>query len=368
MHSLITSRFNKKILHWFYKIICACLILALFYTYWSYKKSQNISIHLKGMQYLKINKTFKNLKVGGLSGLFFDKDSGQFLALSDAKKNHRFYKLQLAKHPYKMHIKEQVLLRSPQHKVLKQNLDPEALVMHKSHIFIASEGQQIFKIHEATQIFSFNKQAVLKQAWPVPKVFWKKHRKRQDHNFGQQENKGFESLSLDSKSLELWTATENPLKQDLIFNNQSLLRLSAFSVKTKKMLVQYPYILQSPNFGLVALEFLRHKEFISLERAYDKNKKLKPNAISLFYVDCRQASPIQTNVQKKRTACFKKQIWNSAQETRLKAENLEGMALGPKLANNKQLLVLVSDNNFNNVTEKTQFLFFEIFIPKKSWF
>ena len=45
-------------------------------------------------------------------------------------------------------------------------------------------------------------------------------------------------------------------------------------------------------------------------------------------------------------------------------DNFEGMALGPKLPNGNDTLIVVSDNNFNP-SQRTAFLFFEIVKNKK---
>ena len=323
------------------------------------QKSENPSITFKTEQVFEKNKTFKGLKVGGLSGLVFDKSSGNFYALSDDKKNSRFYELTLKTHPeYKFEIKNQFLLKSPGH-----NLDPEALVLYKDNtIFIASEGQQTLKVHEPPQIFTFDKKGVLKKAWPVPPVFWKKVQNKQATDFGSQENKGFESLSLDERSDTLWTATEKPLKQDLISKDNFLLRLSAFDIKKKEMLIQYPYPLKNKATGLTALHFLKPKTFISLERAYKKEKKKGVNKVYLFLTDCRQASNIQSimKLQKKIQSCSKELLFDFSKSLSVKVDNLEALALGPILPSKKQLMVFISDNNFNEDTQKTQFLFFEL--------
>ena len=327
-------------------------------------KQPEISIEFKGEQIFKKGKSFEGLRVGGLSELFFDESSGYFFALSDDKKNHRFYKLLLKTNPHhKLEIKEQIFLKNLGHKRLKRNMDPEALVLYgKDKIFIASEGQQIYKVHEPTQIFTFDRRGVFKEAWPVPAVFWREGQPKQPPFFGQQENKGFESLTLDKKSNTLWTATEKPLKQDLIFKQKSFVRLSSFDIKSKKMMAQYPYTLKNKDSGLVALKLLKPNVFISLERAYKKQKNNGINEVNIFFTDCRQASNIQSHIQLQKgfKACSKSVLWDSSKNSSVKVDNLEALALGPILPSQKQLLVLASDNNFNEEKQKTQFLFFDL--------
>lgn len=334
------------------------------------KNPENISVTLKAEQIFEKNKTFQNVKVGGLSELFFEPISKNLFALSDAKTQHRFYKMALTTNPCcHIQIKEQIFLKSPKHKTLKRNMDPEALIGNGSNqLFIASEGQQIFDIHEPTQIFTFNKYGVLQAAWPVPPVFWKDEPQgHQAENFGQQENKGFESLTADNQFKTLWTATEKPLKQDLMFSKKAFVRLSAFDISTKRMSAQYGYALHNAqDGGLTALEWLKPKVFISLERVYQKKNNKGINHAYLFLVNCQKADNISKWIQLKKgfKACHKWMLWNSSKSSSIKVDNLEGLALIPKIflkeKNQNSLLVLVSDNNFNEAKQKTQFLFFEL--------
>ena len=335
----------------FLTVFSSCVLL---------KQRPGLSVSLKAEQTFEKDENFESLRIGGLSALAYDDKEGVFFALSDDKKDHRFYKLTLSKTlPYRMEVKEQIFLKEPGHKKLKRNMDPEALALYGAEtMFIASEGQQIYKEHEPTQIFTFDRQGVLKEAWPVPPVFWQTD--KHSPAFGQQENKGFESLALDKKSNLLWTATEQALKQDLIFKDKFFTRLSAFDIKSKKMLLQYPYLLRQKNSGLTALKLLDTKVFISLERAYKKQKRV--NEVYLFFTDCRKASDIKSQMRLKRgfKACQKYPLWSSSDNPSLKVDNLEALALGPILPSKKQLIVLASDNNFNEERQKNQFLFFEL--------
>ena len=322
--------------------------------------------------------TFQGRAVGGLSALTFDEGTGEFLALSDAKTHHRFYRLQLncrtvkadpllkpqpekerpgkmslfrfwrksppsqgknpsnpffedepcgqnPAPPFRFIFKEQALLREKGLKRLKRNMDPEGMGLQGEALFIASEGQQIFRPSDPPQIFVFSNKGVLRKAWPVPSVFWnEKHLS----SFGARENKGFESLTLTDK--HLWTATEKPLKQDsLLFPSEGktafseksdrsapqtgyktrkkrrerkshprrrkeglanfslLLRLSGFDLKTGTLLHQYPYFLE-PGAGLSEMIAVTDGFFLTLERAY--NKQTRHTRVRLFTADCRKAS------------------------------------------------------------------------------
>ena len=365
-HELQKNKFSSKA---FYLLLFLSFLSSCF----SLKK-QKLSLKFQGEQVFEKNKNFKGLKVGGLSGLVFDKAEGYFYALSDDKKNHRFYKMALSFNPhYRLKIKGQVFLKNRGYSRLTRNMDPEALAFYGADkIFIASEGQQIYEKQDPTQIFTFDRQANLQEAWPVPSVFWKTGIQKQTPSFGQQENKGFESLALDKSAGLLWTATEKPLKQDRALQQQSFVRISSFDIETKKMTAQYGYPLEKDG-GLTALQFLGPKLFISLERVYKKRDNKGENFAYIFLTNCQKADNIQSQIQLKKefSSCSKKELWDSSKNPSVKVDNLEGLALGPSLPlksqnlalagqPQKQLLVLVSDNNFNESKQKTQFLFFEL--------
>jgi hypothetical protein len=58
-------------------------------------------------------------------------------------------------------------------------------------------------------------------------------------------------------------------------------------------------------------------------------------------------------------ANIKKKLVLNLDDLKIKLDNIEGMAIGPKLPDGSQSLLLVSDNNFNRL-EITQFLWFRL--------
>ena len=347
---------------------------------------------------------FQGQPVGGLSALVFDKSTGEFLALSDDKRNHRFYKFQISHTPgtwkkkgktpsarpsnqdrnerptFQLILREQVFLREKGSSGLNRNMDPEGMDLKGPNLFITSEGQQIFNPPEPPRVFVFSKTGVLKRAWPTMPVFWNEE---QLSSFGARENKGFEALTLTEKYL--WTATEKALRQD----PDRLLRLSGFDLKKGKLLHQYPYFLE-PQTGLSEMIALTDKTFLTLERAY--NKQTGENQVRLFKTQCGKATNLMAILFLKKTLkasgdsatgpakkigrknsrrftpCQKNLLFDFAKlPAGITADNLEGMALGPKMAAEGRLLVFTSDNNFSN-SQKTQFLFFRLNISHKSVF
>lgn len=292
------------------------------------------------------------VEVGGLSAIAFDKKTNSFFTLSDDKKNHRFYKFKLTKQNkqnkqnfYKFKIQNYTLLKNPHN-----SMDPEGLSLYKDSLFVSSEGRQqpLFRF-EPPQIFQFSIKGLYQSSWKTPSIFWNLKKIK---SIGAQENKGFESLTLDSKKGVLWTATEEPLRQDLKVSNKKI-RLSGFNVKTGNLILQLPYYLDNSEAGLVEMIWLKEKIFLTLERSYNKYKKA--HFVQLFFTNCNQLT--------KKNACSKKQLLDFKRDIRsVKIDNVEGMTLGPHLSSGKRLLVFVSDNNFRS-SQKNQVLFFSIDIP-----
>jgi len=319
------------------------------------------SIEFKKEQVLDKGLRWKGLLLGGLSGLAYDPASNYFYALSDSKKNPRLYRLSLKKQPdYHFEILDSILLKEPDKTPLKRNMDPEELVFYnKDKVFISSEGQQVYKEHESTQIFTFRlPEFSLEVVWPVPPVFWPPGQKKQTGKIGQQSNKGFEALALDKVSNRLWAGIERPLFQDLKIKQPELIRLSEFDIKSRRLTSQFLYPVEK-DMGLTAMFFLSTKEFLTLERIFDGLFF----TVKLFLTDCGEAEDIKDQIILEKASyklCSKEMLWSST-ELDFLVDNLEGISLVPIENSQKKLLILVSDNNFLGV-QKNQFLFFELVV------
>ena len=316
-------------------------------------------------QIIEGTKEFQGLNVGGISGASFDNSSRRFFFLSDDKKNHRFYELRLKnKKPYKLEIMNQVFLRENQANRLQRNMDPEAILFHlkENKFFVAAEGQQIFSPPEPPQIYEFSKAGVLKQAWPVHPGFWSR---KKGVFFGPKENKGFESLALDLQNQILWTATEEPLRQDQLLHSNQWIRISGFSLKTQELLIQHGYETKNSSTGLVEMLLLKPLIFLTLEREYKPftaGKKNGVNKIQLFLTDCTNSSNLykETYLPKKFKPCQKTLLFDFDNLPKnIKPDNLEAMTFGPWISSRHKLLVFASDNNFNPLKQKNQILFFK---------
>ena len=348
-------------------------------------------------QIIKGQKTFQGFLVGGLSGAAYDSQSRRFFFISDDKKNHRFYELSIkSQKPYRLEITKQTFLKERGENRLARRMDPEAILFYPSRkeLFIASEGQQIYSPPEPPQIYRFSFSGVLQKVWPVPLVFWNREK---GSFFGTRENKGFESLALDLENQILWTATEEPLKQDTLSFKNQWIRVSGFSLKTRELIFQHGYKTKNPHTGLVEMLLLKPFVFLTLEREYKKFFKRKGNKdqgdieeaphfvvtedekrsfsikinsketkgvnkVQLFLTDCRKSSNLYKKIRLPLSfnPCRKILLFDFDDlPQHIKVDNLEAMTFGPQISPTQKLLVFISDNNFNPREQKNQILFFK---------
>ena len=137
------------------------------------------------------------------------------------------------------------------------------------------------------------------------------------------------------------------------------------------------------EIGLTDFLALGDKKFLIIERAYLKNMSHIDNTISnkkkadayyvqLILADCFSASDISHygSLNKKSFISCKRthtiDLQSLLESAHIQVDNIEGIAIGPKVSKNTWLVVLVSDNNFNPA-QKTQFLFFH-YTPGRSSF
>ena len=109
---------------------------------------------------------------------------------------------------------------------------------------------------------------------------------------------------------------------------------------------------------LVALDNQGH--FLSLERSFTG----LGFAISLFQVSLEGADDIHKidsllAVDSKNIKPVQKKLLLDLRKLDVLLDNIEGLTLGPKLADGQQSLILISDNNFLSL-QRTQILAFKI--------
>lgn len=352
----------------------------------------NLSLDFLG-EYQLANTPFQDTPVGGLSALSYDRQRDRFYALSDdrsALAPARFYTLKLrvnrntTEKPSlaKVEIEDVTFLKNENGKTFpKGTIDPEGIALSpKGTVFISSEGDR--NLGTAPFIREFDlKTGQQLRSLPIPERYLPNDQSKADQPpRGIQNNLGFESLTAEPGSslaavsgdpFRLFTATESALIQDNLPDTSiqsPRLRLMHYligNIARPMVVTEHLYLLDpAPNGAirhgltdLVTVDTGGH--FLSLERSYGLlggSAKIYQIATSAA-TDTSGIGTLKGDVS--RIDAIKKKLLLDLSELGIYLDNLEGMTLGPRLADGSQSLLLVSDNNFNDI-QLNQFLLFRL--------
>ena len=338
-------------------------------------------------EYILPKQTFEQTKVGGLSGLTYDRQRDRFYAISDDRHQPRFYtlKLDIDQHqPDKIQIEKVTVekvtfLKNESGEIYPDNtVDAEGIALTpRRTVFIASEGSIKQNVMPFIGEFDLNS-GQRQQNLRLPDRFFPNSSDQEGRSpQGIQHNLGFESLAVGATSVlkedpfRLFTVIENSLLQDIDPQKSvksSPLRFLHYVINPigdPVLIGENLYWLDPVPSGtlLSGLSDITTLEkegyFLSLER----NLTLAGFDIKIFQVVNANASDTS------RIASFKndtneieplrKQLLLNLENIGVELDNLEGLALGPRLADGSQSLLLVSDDNFRP-DQVTQFLLFRL--------
>jgi hypothetical protein len=348
-----------------------------------------ISVGYMGEYQVPYGFQVKDTPVGGLSGLTYDRQRDLFYAISDdrgEKAPARFYTLKLdldTKNPQQVkfnqvNITDVTLLKNASGKnYSKGETDTEAIALTpQSSVFISSEGDRNKQILPFMSEFDL-KTGQVKQALPIPE----RYLPDQEGKRGVQNNLVFEGMTLSptgtlaasGEPLRLFAATESALMQDKEVTkvakdgkipgakNRWLHYLLS---DRAEIISEHLYQLESPPLGSIehglseiqAIDTSGH--FLTLERSFG----LTGFRVKLFQATLGGAtdtSKVESFKGNTSIQSIKKQLAFDLKQLDIYIDNLEGMALGGRLPDGSQTLLLVSDNNFSK-RQITQFLLFKI--------
>jgi hypothetical protein len=342
---------------------------------------RNLSLEFLG-EYQLPKQTFRETPVGGLSDITYNRQKNIFYAISDDRSQKapaRFYTLNLTIENSlikQIKLEDVTLLKNQQGETYTTgSIDPEGIALSpRDTVFISSEGAINQGIAPFIQEYNLKTgQAVLEL--PLPQGYLASNSEEKPQ--GIQDNLGFEPLAISAPSLikddpfRLFTATEAALIQDSPANSpeeNSQIRFLHYLITPlgKPVLVaEHLYPLDLPPedaiaYGLTALTALEEEGyFLSLERTLG----LSGFGAKIFEVINANATDTSNIISfSERTQSItplNKKLLLDLSELGIELDNLEGMTLGPRLADGSQTLILVSDDNFRN-DQITQFLLFRI--------
>ena len=348
-----------------------------------------LSIDYIGEYQIPWNFQVKDTPVGGLSGLTYDRQQDLYYAISDDRSDKapaRFYTLKLdldTKNPQQVKFKQVnvtdvTLLKNAEGKTYpKGDSDTEAIALTpQSSVFISSEGDRLKQVLPFVSEFDL-KTGQVKQALPIPKRYLPDTEGKR----GFQNNLAFESMTLSpigtlpasGEALRLFAATESALMQDKEVTKVakdgkipgSKNRWLHYLLTDRAEIVsEHLYQLDPPPLGAVehglseiqAIDTSGH--FLTLERSFG----LTGFRVKMFQATMGGAtdtSKVESFRGNTTIQPIQKQLAFDLKQLDIYIDNLEGMALGARLPDGSQTLLLVSDNNFNK-RQITQFLLFKI--------
>ena len=331
---------------------------------------------------------FENTQVGGLSGLAYDRINDIFYAVSDDRSDFapaRFYALKLKFNKQKEQPKlENVkvigvnFLKNKQGDTYpKGEVDPEGIALTGDRtVLISSEGVTSKKISPFIDEFD-----LLSGKWirslPIPSRYLlapeendpksaKKESKAQELQ-GVRDNLGFESLTVVRDSIgdpyRVFTITENALAQDSQPDDQpSESRFLHYLVGNIAPLIiaehRYPLeAMVAPVTQIGVNEIIsidRGGHFLTLERS-NGTSGFSAKIWQIATGSATDTSTIKSFRVRPNARSIRKKLVLDLATLGIKLDNLEGMAIGPRLADGSQSLILVSDDNFSD-NQFTQFL------------
>jgi len=333
---------------------------------------------------------FENTPVGGLSGLAYDRFENVFYAVSDDRSEFapaRFYALKLKFNPDQPQLDDVEVVGVNILKDKKGNpypqgeVDPEGIALTGDRtVLIASEGVTSKQIPPFIDEFDLLTGKQLRSL-PIPSRYLFEPDQKgsriakteiKPEPQGVRNNLGFESLTVvrDSQGdpYRVFAITEEALAQDTQADIQqpSESRFLHYLVGNMSPLViaehRYPVEAIAPPINqrgvneIIAID--RGGHFLTLERS-NGNDGLSAKIWQIFTGDANDTSAIKSLRTSPNLRSIRKKLVLDLADLKIKLDNLEGMAIGPKLADGSQSLILVSDDNFSD-KQFTQFLLFRL--------
>lgn len=321
---------------------------------------------------------YKDTVVGGFSGITYSPPEDSYYIISDDRSQYspaRFYKAKIKIDGQKISdviLEDVVFLRDENGNFYPENtIDAEGIAYSpRQTLFVSSEGVADRKIPPF--INEYDLQGNLISQLPIPPKYLPTDGKK-----GIQNNLGFESLAIKAdgfspqQSFRLFTATEAALSQDVDLINNPQTNLNArflhYLVNNNPILLgEYLYKIDPAGpttlyNGVCDLLALPEEGYLlSLERTFG----MKGYGAKIFQILIGNASDItsQESLNKNNNLTpIRKKLLLDLGQLGIKLDNVEGMALGPRLADGSQSLIVVSDNNFApNERQKNQFLLFKL--------
>lgn len=256
-------------------------------------------------------------------------------------------------------------------------LDPEGIRYDglSNRLIWSSEGVRNVTASPAVLIQPYLREANLDGShvgeFPLPPLF-----RIQATDNGTRSNGSFEGMALSPGGKFVFTAAEEPLYEDgpRASSTQAgaTIRIVKYDRVTRQVLGQYAYKLDAVHAapvpatqfqlnGVVEVLALTETKLLAMERSFAVGAT-PDYKVRIYEIDLSAATDVAgltaltgTN----HTPVTKRLVLDLATTGISRVDNLEGMTFGPKLANGRHSLIMVSDDNFGS-SQISQFLAFEV--------
>jgi len=315
--------------------------------------------------------------VGGLSGLTYDPGCDLYYAISDDRGRFappRFYTLrvQVDRGAAAVDVLHSTALRSADGSLyIRGELDPEALVLHPDgSLYLASEGVPHRGIPPLVGRFTLDGRML--GELPLPEYFLPDV----DGGRGVRDNLGFEGLAVASGGRRLIVAAENALIQDgpaADLQRSSPARLLVIDLFTGRPVAEYLYrvgpVPDEPRpatafitNGIAEILTLDEQRLLVVERSFSAGVG---NRVRIYLVDLEGAANLLgteslLELGGRPPVPLTKVLVADLGDLGIDPDNIEGMTLGPVLADGRRMLVMIADNNFQPSVQANQVVLFAL--------
>jgi hypothetical protein len=328
--------------------------------------------------------TFGGTEIGGLSSITFDAARNVYYALSDDQGNRetgdpvRYYTVAIDLADGSLDggdvtfVDVTQLFESKKTAFAPGGLDPEGFTLgREGFLFMSSEGNILASPIIDPFIKRYNQNGRVTATLPIPDKYIPNGVDK-----GVRFNLAFESLNPTPNGRHLVTAGEGALFQDgpaSSFTNGSLARILVYDLSKRTPINEYvyevgPWAEPSGIFGVNGIvEVLPIDDvgtMLVMERSFSVGGILgggTGNVVVINEVSTQGATDVlgidalyDSGAPISFTPVSQRQIF-AFDDLGIPIDNIEGMTFGPPLADGRQTLVIVSDNNFS-AGQFTQFI------------
>jgi len=314
---------------------------------------------------------FDDTTVGGLSGISYDESGDRFFVISDdrsAKNPSRFYTVRITLSDSAL-TRVELLAGTPLLDTDGQPFapasgasvppDPEGIAYdpQRRQLYWSSEGERTYDAQLPPWVRTAGLDGTFRGEFDLPAELT-----TTAADEGPRRNHALEGLTLTPDARALWAAMEGPLIGDGPSPTETtgaLTRLTRLDPDTGAATAQYGYPLDPVSSGaggdngLSDLVALDDNSFLVIERGFGTRVSAR-----LYRAEIAGADEILGQAPAGDATPVRKTLVADPSELH-PVDNVEGITLGPKLADGRQSVIMVTDDNFSPA-QVTQFLAFAL--------